>query len=193
MKTITIPGYKNPFVVVINNTVYQYNGGETIEVPDDVAEAIEDAIELIPKPKRYLSKLAQLVEGSITELTINDFEGIEKVSSYAFYCCRSIEKVTIPNNIKGIESLAFYGCNKLKSVAIGNGVANIGDSAFEWCSALTSVYLPDTPPVIESTDVFINIKSGCVFYCKSQASLDAYKAATNWSTLTETYSFVVEE
>ena len=193
MKTITIPEYKNPFVVVINNKVYQYKGGETIEVPDEVAEAIEDAIELIPKPKRYLSRIAQLAERSITELTINDFEGIEKVCSYAFYCCRSIEKVTIPDHIKDIESLAFYGCNKLKSVAIGNGVAHIGDSAFEWCSALTSVYLPDTPPAIESADVFVNIKSGCVFYCKTQESLNAYKAAQNWSTLVGTHSFVVEE
>ena len=40
MKTITIPTYNNPFVVVINNKVYQYKGGETIEVPDEVAEAI---------------------------------------------------------------------------------------------------------------------------------------------------------
>ena len=68
MKTITIPEYKNPFIVVINNSVYQYKGGETIEVPDDVAEAIEDAIELIPKPKRYLSKIAQRVDGSLAEI-----------------------------------------------------------------------------------------------------------------------------
>ena len=185
MKSITIPKYNNPFTVIINNREYAYKGGETIEVPDEVAEAIEDALELVPKPKVYLSKFAQLVDGSITELTINDLEGIEKVCSYAFYCCRSIEIVTIPNNIKDIESLAFYGCNKLKSVEIGNGVAHIGDSAFEWCSALASVYLPDTPPVIESGDVFINIKSGCVFYCKTQEILNAYKAAPYWSAFAD--------
>ena len=120
------------------------------------------------------------------------FEGITKICSYAFYCCRSIEKVTIPSNIKDIESLAFYGCNKMKSVAIGDGVVSIGDNAFEWCSGLTSVYLPDFPPALADADVFVNIKSGCVFYCKTQESLDAYKAAENWSTVTGTYSFVVE-
>ncbi len=58
-KTIKIPEYKNPFTVVINNTVYQYGAGETVEVPDEVAEAIKGAIELEPKaiPSGY-SKIA---------------------------------------------------------------------------------------------------------------------------------------
>ena len=30
-------------------------------------------------------------------------------------------------------------------------------------------------------------------YCKNQESLEAYKAAANWSTLAGTYAFVVEE
>lgn len=193
MKTIKIPMNNNPLTVVINNSVYRYKAGETVEVPDEVAEAIENALELEPKPKKYLSKFAQLVEGSLLELTEDDFDGIEKIGGYAFYCCRSIEKVTIPSNIKAIESLAFYGCNKMKSVAIGNGVASIGDNAFEWCSGLTNVYLPYSPPALVDADAFVNIKSGCVFYCKSQASLDAYKAAPYWKALTGTYAFVVEE
>lgn len=193
MKTIQIPTTSNPFIVNINNNEYQYRAGETAEVPDEVAAAIEDALELEPKPKRYLSKFAQLVEGSLLELTENDFEGITKICSYAFYCCRSIEKVAIPNNIKDIESLAFYGCNKIKSVAIGNNVASIGSSAFEWCSGLEKVYLPDTPPTLASVDAFVNIKAGCVFYCNTQESLGAYKTAENWNTLTGTHSFVVEE
>ena len=192
-KTITIPDYKNPFIVVINNNVYKYRAGETVEVPDEVAEAIEDALELIPKPKRYLSRITQLAEGSLLELTEKDFEGITKICSYAFYCCRSIEKVTIPGNIKEIESLAFYGCNKVKSIAIGNGVASIGSSAFEWCSGLTRVYLPDIPPALADATAFVNIKAGCVFCCRTQASLDAYKSDEIWSTLIGTHSFVVEE
>ena len=39
-KTIKIPAYKNPFIVIINNKVYQYSAGETIEVPDEVADVI---------------------------------------------------------------------------------------------------------------------------------------------------------
>lgn len=49
-KTITIPTNCNPYIVVINNHVYTYKAGETVEVPDEVAEAIEDAIALESKP-----------------------------------------------------------------------------------------------------------------------------------------------
>lgn len=170
MKTITIPEYKNPFIVVINNNVYQYKGGETVEVPDEVAEAIEDALELAPKPKRYLSKFAQLVGGSLSEVTAKDLEEVSKIFTCAFYGNYYLTKVTIPN-----------------------GITLIGNSAFEWCVNLESVYLPETPPTLDETSAFGNIKSSCVFYCKSQESLNAYKAAENWSTLTGTYSFVVED
>lgn len=169
-RVIKIPEYKNPFIVVINNHVYQYKGGETIEVPDEVADAIEDALELVPKPKRYLSRIAQLAEESLSELTIKDLEGITTISNCAFYSCKSLTKVTIPN-----------------------AITKIGESAFDWCWSLESVYLPETPPTIPKTNVFGNIKSNCTFYCKTQASLDAYKAAPIWSTLTGTYSFVVEK
>ena len=169
-KTIKIPDYKNPFIVIINNKVYQYSAGETIEVPDEVAEAIEDAIELIPEPKRYLSKIAQIADGVLQEITANDLDGVSKITNLAFYSCKSITKVTFPNSITKIR-----------------------ESAFNWCRNLKSVYLPEVPPALENINAFDNIEPECVFYCKSQESLDAYKAAQNWSTLTGTYSFVAEE
>ena len=193
METITIPEYKNPFTVIINNQEYQYHGGETIEVPDEVAEAIEDALELVPKPKRYLSKLAQRAEGSISEVNENDLEGVESIASYAFAHCEGLATVTIPDSVRLIEKHAFYGCSTLESVAMGNNITKIEVYAFDWCTGLKSVYLPETPPVLNYTNTFGNISADCVFYCKTQASLDAYKAASNWSTLAGTYSFVVEE
>lgn len=193
-KTITIPTNCNPYIVVINNHVYTYRAGETIEVPDEVAEAIEDALELVPKPKRYLSKLSQLVEDSLTELTASDFEGINKISSYAFYKHFGLTDVTLNSSITTIGACAFYSCGNLLSVRLGDDskVDNIGFSAFEWCEKLKQFYLPMTPPILENANAFANINSACVFYCKTQASLDAYKAAENWSTLAETYSFEVE-
>ena len=192
-KTITIPTNCNPYVVVINNHVYTYRAGESVEVPDAVAEAIEDAIELVPKPKRYLGKLAQRVDGSISELTPNDLEGIETMSNYAFAYCRGIEEVEIPNNVVNIESHVFYSCSKIGTVKMRDSIATIGVNAFGKCTQLARVYLPETPPSLENVNAFDNINKNCTFYCKTQASLDAYKAAPNWSTLAGTYSFVVEE
>lgn len=42
MKSISIPTHNNPFTVIINNKEYTYKGGETIEVPDEVAELLEN-------------------------------------------------------------------------------------------------------------------------------------------------------
>lgn len=170
MKTIQIPTNSNPFTVNINNQVYQYRAGETVEVPDEVAAAIEDALELEPKPERYLSKFAQHVGGSLSELTAKDLEEVSKIFTCAFYGNYLLAKVTIPRNITTIEG-----------------------SAFEFCANLRHVYLPEIPPTLEKTNAFANIRSSCVFYCKTQESLDAYKAADKWSTLAGTYSFVVEE
>ena len=194
-KTIIIPKYNDPFTVVINNEVYQYKGGETVEVPDDVAEAIADALELVPKPKRYLSKIAQRADCSITELTRGDLEGVETIAYYAFGQCSSLISVEFPDSVKALGGSAFHACNGLKSVKFGvnSRLESIGTTVFEWCSHLEKVYLPVTPPVLANTNAFNNINAACVFYCKTQASLDAYKKATNWSTLTGAYSFVVEE
>lgn len=170
MKIITIPTHNNPFTVIINNREYTYKGGETIEVPDEVAEAIEDALELVPKPKVYPSRLAKLAEESLEELTSDDLAGISNIRNWAFYSSKRLIKATIPK-----------------------GITRIGDSAFDWCLMLESVHLPETPPTLANVNAFSNIKTSCVFYCKSQASLDAYKSAPNWSTLTDTYAFVVEE
>ena len=169
MKTIQIPMNSNPFTVVINNNVYQYKAGQTMEVPDEVAEAIENALALEPKPKRYLSKFAQLVGGSITEVTAEDLEGVLT-----------------------IDVSAFSSRPALKKVAMANSVTKIEQYAFNWCTKLEGIWLPETPPQLVNANAFDKIKADCVFYCKTQESLEAYRTAENWSAVAGTYSFVVE-
>lgn len=194
-RSITIPEYKNPFVVTINNTVYEYKGGETVEVPDEVAEAIEDALDEIPKPKRYLSKFAQFANGTLPEITASDLEGIETIVYYAFGHCYSLTSVEIPDSVKSLGEYAFSGCSHIKSVRFGKNskLSSIGIKAFSWCSSLEDFHLPVTPPTLADINVFESTNKKCVFYCKTQASLDAYKVAPIWSTLAGTYSFAVEE
>lgn len=44
-KIVTIPTCRNPFEVTVNNKTYTYTAGETVEVPDEVAEVIESHID----------------------------------------------------------------------------------------------------------------------------------------------------
>ena len=215
-KVITIPKYNNPLVVNINNKVYSYQAGATVEVPDEVAAAIENALALVPKPKRYLSKIAQLLNQTITEITEEDFGGATQIVPYALAYCTHIESVEIPNSVTKIDTSAFHTCTSLKNIkipsgvtSIGNfvfynckslecvdfssGVTSIGGNVFELCSNLSRVHLPPKPPTLSNINAFNGIKDSCVFYCKTQESLGAYKGSPNWSTLAGSYSFVVEE
>lgn len=48
----------------------------------------------------------------------------------AFYGCKKLTSVTIPESVKTIQSVAFYGCTALTSVTIPDSVINIEESAF---------------------------------------------------------------
>ena len=196
MKTITIPerfGY--PTVdIYVNRKIYTLKSGVEITVDDHVAEVIENAIALAPKIGIYKSRFAQRVDGSITEITFSDLEGLDTIIDSAFRNCASITSIEISNTIKIIMQNAFLSCTNAKSVRFGDNskIETIEANAFKWCGRLKEVYLPKTPPTLTDANAFANINASCVFYCKTQESLDAYKAAENWSTLTGTYTFKVE-
>ena len=65
-KTITIPKNNNPFIVNINNREYIYRGGETVEVPDEVAEVIEAHTEAQPTAKPQHAEVQQASDLSAT-------------------------------------------------------------------------------------------------------------------------------
>lgn len=206
MKTIQIPTTSNPFIVNINNNAYQYRAGETAEVPDEVAAAIEDALELEPKPKRYLDRFTRLVSKSITELTEDDFEGIVEIGNYAFSYCMSLDSVSIGDNVKTIGVCAFAYCYALKNIAIPDNINNIGDYAFSKCLILTDItvgrgvtnigdsafnlvgksksatyrFLGTTPPTIAANTFHVDSIAKIIV---PKGCGGVYKAAANWSAL----------
>lgn len=60
----------------------------------------------------------------------------------AFCKCTSLEKITLPNNIKLIEKNAFSDCTSLKIINIPNGVEKIGETAFSYCRNIESIIIP---------------------------------------------------
>lgn len=69
-------------------------------------------------------------------------EGTKSVGR-AFYGCKSLEKVVLPEGVTEIESSAFAYCSALKEINIPKSLTLLGDSAFADCQALTSISLPD--------------------------------------------------
>jgi len=107
---------------------------------------------------------------------------VTTIGSFVLHDCSGLTSVTIPNSVTSIGAGAFAGCSGLTSVTIPNSVTSIDTTAFSDCSSLTSLtILSETPPTL-GTDVFYDTNN-CPIYVPA-ASVDAYKAAENWSAYT---------
>ena len=58
---------------------------------------------------------------------------VSSIGSFAFYICRGLTSIEIPNSVTSIGNRAFEGCSSLTSVEIPNSVTSIGDGAFFNC------------------------------------------------------------
>ena len=74
------------------------------------------------------------------DYTIKD--GTKLLSDGAFYECKDLNKVTIPNSVSKISSFAFDYCEGLTSVVLPDSITLIGGSAFDNCYNLKSITLP---------------------------------------------------
>lgn len=147
-------------------------------------------------------KFNSLVDGSITEITDKDLEGISTLKSYVFSDCKNLTRATIPNSITKLPSSVFSGCTSLTSIYLPEGLTVIGTAAFSGCTSLESIVIPSTVTSIESNVFFIMYGKlttitvlattppslsntmgwgGTIYIPKG--TLSAYQGATNWSAL----------
>lgn len=66
------------------------------------------------------------------------------IGDYAFSNCVGLEEISIPNSVKSIGKSAFISCELLKSITIPNSVTYIGDYAFCSCINLSSISIPNS-------------------------------------------------
>jgi len=117
--------------------------------------------------------------GSSLESVTIDYASDATFNGNGQFSRTSISSLTIGSHPTEIGGLMFGYCNKLTKLYIPSNISSIGGSAFMNCSGLTSITVDRaTPPTIES--IVFNNTNNCPIYVPAE-SVDAYKAATNWS------------
>lgn len=130
---------------------------------------------------------------------------LEFIGVFTFGNCYALTEVTLPNSITEIGDGLFSSCTGLKKVNLSNSLTRISGKCFRDCESLTEITLPATimevgrdaflrcknlekivclatvPPTV-GTNVFTDIKSGCVLVVP-EGSEDAYKEADGWKDL----------
>ena len=127
----------------------------------------------------------------------DSFDGrpLTALADNAFYDCKKLVSVTIPESVASVGSGCFKNCVSLKSVRLPEKLASLGDYAFALCKELEGVSLPETlttigvaglrncnkittiaiPASVTSIgeDAFENVPLNTVYFDGSKAQWDA--------------------
>ena len=90
---------------------------------------------------------------------------VEEIHGEAFYNCKTLETVTIPNSVIDIDVYAFWNCTNLTSAIIGDGVTQVIHTIFDGCEKLKVVSLGRNVKIFEG---FYNCISLMDLYCYAE-------------------------
>ena len=126
----------------VDGICYNVIGDNEVEVtsPDSVKYAGEVFIPstVVNDGMTYhVTRIGKNAFYSCKELTLVDIpEGITSIGNQAFCSCSMLENVDLPNSLVTLEDYAFYGCSSFTTFNVPRNVADIGYMTIKGCSRL---------------------------------------------------------
>ena len=129
---------------------------------------------------------------TIKHITLS--ENLEEIKPWAFYACRQLKSVIIPDKVTKFANDSFYGCSAVHTLVLGRGIATMGHNAVGGCvwdykeciydwSVLKDVYsLNPVPPEFGSfctTFDYIKDLDAMILYVPEE-SIDKYTEYREW-------------
>lgn len=175
---------------------YSCTGITEFNIPDTVTKIDGSAF-------RYTKVSALTIPDSVTEIVNAAFQGM--------YNLKSIE---IPTGVTILDNYVLCGDTALNSVVLNEGLTTINSYSLAYCPALTTLRFPSTvtqmqssvitgstgltsiyvlnptPPTIVNTS--LTNTANFIIYVPA-ASVEAYKAATNWSSYSSRIQAIPEQ
>ena len=112
---------------------------------EDLENAVED--EFGVKYSKDWKRLLKAPESLSGKYSIR--KGVKVIGDRAFFLCRFLTNINIPNSVTTIGDKAFEGCKSLTCINIPNSVTTIGMDAFGGCKSLTNINIPNSVTTIE--------------------------------------------
>ena len=129
---------------------------------------------LLDAPVTRIDSSAFFNQENLTKVSFEDAVNLRTIGSNAFFGCKGLESVAVPDcvteisfgafqgcsaltelklsdSLKEIAEQTFYGCASLSEVAIPDSVQRIGAFAFGSCSELKEIWIPDSVTEIDRT------------------------------------------
>ena len=67
---------------------------------------------------------------------------VTEIGKGAFWHCRNLTEIILPEGLKAIGNKAFYHCDKLTSVNLPDTLEEIGKGVFLWCESIDNIIIP---------------------------------------------------
>lgn len=146
--------------VAAQSFTYTYEGN-TLKYT--VSKSSSSYCEVAPQNTPFI-KGDLVIPEEVTDSRNNTFK-VREISYLAFYNCKNLTSVTIPNTVKTIGMKAFGMCPKLTSVTLGSSVTTIDESAFDRSTNLARIEVDANNPQYSSVGGALYNKDASKIVC----------------------------